>query len=180
MEGTIGFITPFAGNFAPKNWGYCNGNIIAIASNTALFSILGTTYGGNGTTTFALPDLRSRVAIGAGQSTTGSNYALGQVGGTESVTLNVNQMPAHVHMVQVQAQIQANADAASLDSPEGNVPAPGDIYAFATDGTTLAAGTLVGTGTMTPTGSNQPISLIQPVIGIAMCICMYGIFPSRN
>lgn len=180
MEGTIGFITPFGGNFAPKNWSFCNGSIIAIASNTALFSILGTTYGGNGTTTFALPDLRSRVAIGAGQGPGLSNYALGQMGGAESVILTANNMPAHVHGVQLQAKIQANGDAGSVDNPENAVPGPGDFYALATDGSSLAAGALVGTGSLANQGGNSPISTVQPVIGIPMCICMYGIFPARN
>src|SRR5437879_6406836 len=90
-------IVPF--NFAPRGWAFCAGQIMPIAQNTALFSLLGTAYGGNGETTFALPDLRSRLPIGAGQGPGLSPYALGQVSGTESVTLNVTQMPQHTHLV---------------------------------------------------------------------------------
>ena len=84
-------------NFAPRGWAFCNGQILPIAQNTALFSLLGTTYGGNGQTTFALPDLRGRVAISSGQGPGLSNYDLGQVGGTETETLTINQMPMHAH-----------------------------------------------------------------------------------
>ena len=93
----IGQITLFAGNFAPRGWAFCNGQLLSIAQNTALFSILGTTYGGNGQTTFALPDLRGRVPVHAGQGPGLSNYDLGQQGGAESVTLTTAQMPAHTH-----------------------------------------------------------------------------------
>src|SRR6188508_951854 len=97
MEGMIGEVRMFAGNFAPKNWAFCQAQVIAIASNTALFSILGTTYGGNGTTTFGLPDLRGRVCIGPGQGPGLSNYALGEMAGTQNVTLMINEIPAHTH-----------------------------------------------------------------------------------
>src|SRR6478672_10112699 len=90
-------IIMFAGNFAPRGWAFCQGQILSIAQNTALFSLLGTTYGGNGQTTFALPDLRGRVPVGTGQGPGLSNYDLGQVSGSESVTLTVSQMPAHNH-----------------------------------------------------------------------------------
>src|SRR6185436_412469 len=96
-EPFIGMIVMFAATFAPRNWAFCDGQLLSIAQNTALFSILGTTYGGNGQTTFALPDLRSRVPVSTGQGPGLSNYSLGQVGGTETVTLNINQLPAHVH-----------------------------------------------------------------------------------
>jgi len=93
----IGMIVMFGGNFAPRSWAFCSGQILPIAQNTALFSILGTTYGGNGQTTFALPDLRSRVPIHPGQGPGLSPYSLGQQGGVETVTLTTNQMPAHNH-----------------------------------------------------------------------------------
>src|SRR5437867_1864890 len=97
LEPFYGEIRMFAGNFAPRNWAFCQGQILPIAQNTALFSLLGTTYGGNGSTTFALPDLRGRVPIHQGQGTGLSSYTMGQNGGTESETLTVNQMPAHKH-----------------------------------------------------------------------------------
>ena len=97
MEGTIGEIRMFAGTFAPRTWAYCNNQLISIATNTALFSILGTTYGGNGQTTFALPDFRGRVAVGTGQGPGLSNIVLGQMAGTPTVTLLTTNMPAHNH-----------------------------------------------------------------------------------
>src|SRR4051812_113885 len=112
--------TPFLGeirmvgfNFAPRGWALCNGQILSIAQNTALFSILGTTYGGNGQTTFALPDLRGRVPVSAGQGPGLSSYDLGQVTGSENVTLTVQQLPAHSH------NIAADATAGNVGSPSG-------------------------------------------------------------
>src|SRR5688572_5778483 len=96
-EPMIGEIRMWAGNFAPKNWALCNGQILAIASNTALFSILGTTYGGNGTTTFGLPDLRGRVPLGQGQGPGLTPRSLGEIGGEESVVILTSEMPAHTH-----------------------------------------------------------------------------------
>src|SRR5436853_7748499 len=98
-EPFIAEIVMFAGNFAPRGWAFCQGQILAIAQNTALFSLLGTTYGGNGQTTFALPDLRGRVPNSAGQGPGLQNFDLGEVGGVETVTLQVTEMPAHTHSV---------------------------------------------------------------------------------
>src|SRR6188508_367844 len=108
MEGTIAEIRLFAGNFAPRNWAFCQGQIMSISQNTALFSILGTTYGGNGQTTFALLDLRGRVPVGTGQGPGLSDKQLGEEAGQEAVTLTVNDMPAHVHTNSAPA---TNADA---------------------------------------------------------------------
>src|SRR3954471_16909667 len=101
MDGTIGEIRLFAGNFAPRNWAFCNGQLMPIAQNTALFSILGTTFGGNGQTTFGLPDFRGRVSVGTGQGTGLTNHDLGEQSGTENVTLSTAQMPAHTHTIAV-------------------------------------------------------------------------------
>src|SRR3954468_23228168 len=98
-EPFLGEIRMFGGNFAPRGWAFCNGQILSIAQNTALFSLLGTTYGGNGQTTFGLPDLRGRVAVSAGQGPGLSNYSLGELAGSESVTLTSANMPAHNHSV---------------------------------------------------------------------------------
>jgi microcystin-dependent protein len=97
MDGTIAEIRLFAGNFAPRNWAFCNGQIMAISQNTALFSILGTTFGGNGQTTFALPDFRGRFPVGPGQGPGLTNHDLGEVSGSETVTLSTAQMPLHTH-----------------------------------------------------------------------------------
>src|SRR6476620_8139642 len=105
MEGYIAESRLFAGNFAPRGWAFCQGQLLSISQNTALFSILGTTYGGNGQTTFGLPDLRGRVPIhsGGSQGPGLSPYDLGEMGGTETNTLTINQMPAHNHTVQFTA-----------------------------------------------------------------------------
>src|ERR1043165_413561 len=110
MEGVIGYVTMFAGNFAPKNWAFCQGQIINIASNTALFSILGTVYGGNGTTTFALPNLVGREVVGVGQGPGLSAYSLGEVTGTPNVTVNSVQMPMHTHSMSYTIQLNSSAD----------------------------------------------------------------------
>ena len=166
----IGEIILFAGNFAPRNWAFCNGQLLSISQNTALFSILGTTYGGNGQTTFALPDLRSRVPVHAGQGPGLSSYALGQVGGEETTTLTVNQMPAHAHTATNPA---ANTDPTSNRPAASLAPARGGAY-----GPTPAA-QLAGP-TVAPTGGSQPHSNLQPHLTLNYIIALFGIFPSRN
>jgi microcystin-dependent protein len=116
----------FAGNFAPRGWAFCQGQILSIAQNTALFSLLGTTYGGNGTTTFALPDLRGRVPVGQGQGPGLSAYTLGEVSGSESRTLTVNQLASHTHVV------NASNGSATGTRPSGNVPSGGGSQPFDT------------------------------------------------
>src|SRR5512139_1201847 len=121
MEAFIGSIVLFAGNFAPRGWALCQGQILSIAQNTALFSILGTTYGGNGQTTFALPDLRGRVAVGTGQGPGLPAINLGEVAGELTHTLIVTEMPAHTHTTQT--QINAAAGGGNSASPAGNFSA---------------------------------------------------------
>ncbi len=182
MEGTIGYITPVAFNFAPKSWAFCNGQIINITSNTALFSILGTTYGGNGTTTFALPDLQGRVPVGAGNGPGLSPYTLGQKGGSNTATMTLNNMPAHVHSVLVQAHIPVNEDAAGLDTPTDAFPAIGPtLYASSPSaGATLAANAMTANFTLGTAGSGQPFNTTQPYLALNYCVCLYGVFPARN
>jgi microcystin-dependent protein len=171
MEGYIAQIIMFAGTFAPRNWAFCQGQIMSIAQNTALFSILGTTYGGNGQTTFALPDLRGRVPVGTGQGPGLSNYVLGEVIGSESVTLSVQNLPAHNHPILANGGEGGNA----LPSGAYMGKSPNDnLYAPTTDNTTM------GPQMCGLTGNNQPVSIIQPVLGMNYVICLYGIFPSRN
>lgn len=176
----IGSIVLFAGNFAPRGWAFCQGQIMQIATNTALFSILGTTYGGNGQTTFALPDLRSRVPVGQGQGAGLSPYELGEVTGLESVTLTQNQIPAHNHTVQVSTD-PANAAAANnnyLAASNGSLA--GDPVAVNTYTGTPTANTMLGNGSISMTGGNQPHDNIQPSLGMNYIIALVGIFPSRN
>src|ERR1044071_43079 len=124
MDGVIGYTTLFAGNFAPFGWAFCQGQIIAIASNTALFSILGTTYGGNGVTTFALPDLQGRMVVGAGQGPGLPSYDVGQVGGAMSNTMTGQNLAAHTHPAMLTPGAGANPNSAS----PGNA-----VYATGTD-----------------------------------------------
>ena len=168
----IGQIMPFGGNFPPKNWAFCDGSILSIASNSALFAILGNQYGGNGTTTFALPDLRGRVPIGQGNGPGLSNYAIGQVGGQESHTLNVNEIPAHSHTFAIAA---ANEASAPQTRPGGNILGPGAVYEPAT-----AADTALGGVTAGPAGGNLPHENRQPYIALNYIIALYGIFPPRS
>ncbi|MFC0184132.1 Microcystin-dependent protein [Pseudarcicella hirudinis] len=174
----LGEIRLFAGNFAPRGWALCQGQILAISTNTALFSILGTTYGGNGQTTFALPDLRGRVAISQGQGPGLTNYVLGEAAGVESVTLTLTQIPAHNHL------IQASSLPATASSAQGNVlgtvngTAGGDPITVNSYGTTAD-------GTMNPnalslTGGSLPHENRMPYLALNYIIATTGIFPSRN
>ena len=169
----LGEIRMFGGNFAPRGWAFCNGQILPITQNTALFSLLGTMYGGNGINTFALPDLRGRVPNHFGQGPGLSNYTQGQVGGTESVTLLQSQLPAHSHSV------NAVAAGGNQASPAGNLPA------IESTGTSLNFSSSAANATMNPatignTGQGQPLPVIQPYLTINFIIALQGIFPSRN
>jgi microcystin-dependent protein len=164
-------ISIFGFNFAPRGWAFCQGQILSIAQNTALFSLLGTTYGGNGQTTFALPDLRGRVPNSFGQGTGLQNYDLGEMSGAESVTLNVNQIPAHTHTF---APLSANATA-DAGKPNSNVPASVASYTAAAN-----ANGAMAAGNTGPAGGSQPASILQPFLTLNFCIALQGIFPSRN
>jgi microcystin-dependent protein len=179
MEGTMSEIRWFAANFVPKNWAYCQGQTQAIAQNAALFSLLGTTYGGNGSTTFQLPNFTDRIAVGTGQGPGLSSYALGQIGGNSSVTLTQQNLPAHVHTIG--GTLNVNNIQGDEGTPEGTfitLGAAGD-NCFATSGGSKMNANALGV-TINPAGGNQPINIMQPYIGMNFIICMYGIFPSRS
>ena len=188
----LGMIIQVGFNFNPRGWQLCNGQLLPISQNTALFSLLGTTYGGNGTTTFALPDLRSRVAIHQGQGNGLSDYVIGQVGGTETTTLNQNQMPIHTHTFNgstsnfqastTKATVQVPAAGAMLAhtqdlSGKGSTP---DIYLPTGSQASVALGGLNVAGTNSNAGGSQPFSIIQPYLTTNFVIALQGIFPSRN
>jgi microcystin-dependent protein len=164
----LGQITLFAGTFAPRGWAFCDGQLLAISQNTALFSILGTTYGGNGQTTFALPDLRGRVPLGPRQGPGLSNYDLGQTGGQESHTLAINELPAHSHA----AELPVASGEETTNRAENGAPAKGGVYA--------AADTAGPAVTVAPTGGSQPHNNLQPHLALNYIIALQGIFPSRN
>ena len=176
MEGTIGEIRLFAGNFAPRSWAFCSGQLLSIAQNTALFSILGTTYGGNGQTTFALPDLRGRTPIGVGQGPGLSNRSLGEQSGTENVTLIQNNMPAHTHNVNT-----VNAPATSTDPTGKSIATVVDATENAMPSfSSTAPNVPLHASTVSVSGGSQPHENMPPYLGLNYIICMEGIFPSRN
>jgi microcystin-dependent protein len=167
-EPFIAEIMIFAGNFPPRGWAFCDGQLLPISQNTALFSLLGTTYGGNGQTTFALPDLRGRVPVHAGQGLGLSSVSLGEVGGAEVVTLTGAQSPAHVH------EVAASNGGATASRPSNNFLAAGGAYATASDGTTMNPAMIRNSG------GGQPHENRQPYLALNFCIALQGIFPARN
>lgn len=167
MEPFLGQIQIFGFGFAPRGWAFCDGQLLPISSNTALFSLLGTTFGGDGRTTFALPDLRSRVPVHVGQGPGLTRYVWGQKGGVETVTLTVQQMPSHNH------QPVCSSDDASAGSPEGNLPAAVGTPIYSTAG----SASMVATQN---TGGNQQHTNIQPFLSVYYCIALQGLYPSRS
>lgn len=173
QDGYIGEIKMFAGNFAPRNWAFCDGAILPIQSNQALFAILGTTYGGNGITTFALPDMRGRVPIHCGNSQ-GPGLTpriLGEQAGAESVSLNITNLPAHSH------NINASTAAGTTSNPSGAFPAnTGSLdkeYGS-------SANVIMNPTAVAPVGNNIPVPIMQPYSGVNFIICLTGIFPPRD
>lgn len=179
MDEFIGIVKLFAGSFAPRGWAFCDGSLLNVAQNAALFSILGTTYGGNGTTNFALPDLRSRVAVGAGTGPGQQPVVAGQAAGSASVTLNAQQLPAHTHAQQLSASAATtNTPAAGLAVAQTNAmvdtttdAVTANIYGAATN---LVAGAQTGAA-----GGGQPVNIMPPFLGMNYIICLQGIYPSR-
>ncbi|WP_317173241.1 phage tail protein [Hymenobacter duratus] len=172
----IGEIIMFAGNFPPRGYAFCDGQILAIAQNTALFSLLGTTYGGNGQTTFALPDLRGRFPMHAGQGPGLSPHNLGERAGVENVTLTINQMPLHNHTMGGAA---ATTSPGNTNNPSGallaNDGAGGAQYATGVSSNATLAG-----GSTNAAGGSQPHDNMPPYQCINFCIALEGIYPSRN
>lgn len=160
-------------NFAPRGWAELNGQLLPISQNTALFALLGTQYGGNGQTTFALPDMRGRVLIHAGQGPGLTLRDQGEASGSEQVTLNNAQLPAHTHTVTP----QGSPSDATLQSPANGVPATKAR-------TTLYApgpGTVPMSPVLTsPAGSNAPVPVMQPYVTVRCFMALFGVFPSRN
>lgn len=171
IEPFIGEISVFAGNFPPRGWAFCDGQILAIASNTALFSLLGTTYGGDGRTTFGLPDLRGRVPVHAGQGPGLSPYPLGALLGVEYVTLTQNQMPAHTHLANGNPGVATSATPA--DSVWAASPSGVPTYAAPTQVAAMAG------AAVDPAGGNLPHDNMQPYLGLNFIIALQGVYPPR-
>jgi microcystin-dependent protein len=182
IEPYLGNVTVFAGNFAPRAWMFCQGQLLAIAQYDALFALLGTTYGGDGQNTFALPDLRSRVAIHAGQGPGLSNYVLGEMAGTENVTLLSLNLPVHNHSVITFTATQpaSTATTSGVSSPQNAFPASGaQLYQNASP-TGEQMGTWSSISSTPIAGGSQPTSILQPYLAMNYIIAVEGIFPSRN
>lgn len=178
-DGYIGEIYMAGFNFPPRGTASCSGQLLSISQNTALFSLLGTTYGGNGTTNFQLPDLRGRVPMCQGQGNGLTPRTLGEVGGVENVTLTTNQMPAHTHAITVHPQgINVAGDTAD---PTGNFPA--NTGALDREYKTPGSATVnmgASAANITPTGGNLPHDNMQPYLVLNFYIILNGVFPSRN
>lgn len=179
MDGTISEIRLFAPNFAPRNWAFCAGQILAISTNQALFSLLGTTYGGNGIQTFALPDFRGRVPMGTGQASGVNTFQLGQISGSNSITATSLNLPSHTHVAAGSFAMGAFSDGGNNGSPTGNSLASLDgLFSNKTPDSFLRP--ITAPITVAPAGSTLPIPVQQPYLGMNYIICLYGIFPARN
>ena len=180
MDPFLGQISIFGCNYAPLGWALCEGQVLPINQYTALFSLLGINFGGNGTTNFQLPDLRSRAPIGFGQGPGLSNYTIGETGGAETVTINAASYPVHSH------PLFAGASAASSNAPGGLIEAEGQSAGrggavnLALYSATGAAATLAPAALTSAAGGNQPHNNIQPYLALNFCIALQGIFPSRS
>jgi microcystin-dependent protein len=177
--------TPYLGevrmagfNFAPVGWALCNGQLLSIAQNTALFALLGTTYGGDGQSTFALPNLEGRIPISQGQGPGLSSYVMGQAGGSETVALTSAQLPAHIH------SLQANSAAASLARPTANYLARSSFPSFPSAGVPIydpaLAAAAMNAGAIAVSGASQPHDNMMPFVCLTFIIALQGIFPSQN
>jgi microcystin-dependent protein len=162
----LGEIRMFGGNFAPRGWAFCAGQLLPIAENDALYALIGTTYGGDGQSTFGLPDLRGRIPVHQG-----GGFAQGEGGGSEQVTLTVQQMPTHTHPFG-----SSGGSANSRNPVPGNAPATsaGDVYVAVLDAVPLSP------QAVTPAGGSQPLSNLQPSLCVNFIIALEGIFPSQS
>jgi len=176
MDPFVSEIRIFGCNFAPVGWALCQGQLLSIQQNTALFSLVGTMYGGNGQTTFGLPDLRSRAAVGQGQGNGLSSYTIGQVGGSENITLLSNQSAVHSH------NVNCFNDSGDTAGPGGNIlGTPGAdrgliAYNAATSGTNVN----MNTGMISFSGSGTPHNNMSPYLTLNYCIALVGVYPQRN
>ncbi len=182
----LGSICTFGFDFCPRGWAAADGSLLSIAQNTALFALLGTTFGGDGRTTYALPDLRGRSIVGTGTGASLSPVIVGEQGGGESVTLLSGNLPSHSHAAttNVTAKLRGTNSAGTVDTPQGNVLskyARTNIYSAGAATADMGASAIAATATTTvgPAGSNIPFSVRSPYLGMTTCIAIQGIFPSR-
>ena len=168
----VGEIRMFGGNFAPAGWMFCDGQLLPISENETLFQLIGTTYGGDGQSTFALPDLRGRLPVHNGTGSSGTNFTLAESGGAEEVTLTVSQIPAHTHAM------VASANNATKAAAAGNVLAQTPTYTPYVAG--LPANQALAANSLGPVGGSQPHTNFQPYLCVNFIISLFGIFPSAT
>jgi microcystin-dependent protein len=176
----IGVMQPFAFQYAPRNWKICDGSLLPIAQYQTLFSLIGTTYGGNGTTNFAIPDTRGRILLGQGRLPGGSTYTIGESSGSEAVTLTVQNLPMHMHLLMASmpgATAPAPGSNEWLSTANGSDPTSGDAVTVQVYAPAGPAQPLQG---VAAAGGNGPAPIMQPFLVNNYCIAVLGIFPSRN
>ncbi len=180
MEGYLAEIRMFGGNFAPRGWFFCQGQLLSIAQWTAVFALVGTTYGGNGQTTFGVPDFRGRTALGTGSGPGLPSVDLGEMAGVPNTTLILTNLPMHNHILTGAVTMQANSGTdGQTDDPTGRRLAGANIYTnFTNEPVTMAP--LTSTLATGFSGANQPFSNMPPYLGMNYIMCVEGIFPSRN
>lgn len=171
----IGEIQLFGFDFAPRGWAFCQGQLLPISQNTALFSLLGTQFGGDGKSTFALPNFQGNAACAQGQGPGLSQRDVGETFGTATVTLNANQMPAHSHPLKVYSQTDTSLNHGTPASGDAIVP-PNNTLVFTDNDKTPTA---FANGAVGPSGGNQPHANTQPYLALNFCIALAGVFPSR-
>lgn len=186
MEGTMGEIRMFAGTFAPMYWAYCDGTVLPIANYSALYAVIGTVFGGDGITNFALPDLKGRIPVGTGQGPGLANVVLGQKAGNNNFAITNNELPIHSHGATATFAPKVGLDTGSIvltsdptNNFPGQTPSASAIYTA-----TATANVFMGSNPVTmqinPAGNSIPFSIMQPYLGMNYVICTEGIFPSRN
>jgi len=180
-DGYLGTIRLFAGMFAPRNWAYCQGQLLSIAEYSALYSLLGTQFGGDGRTSFGLPDLRGRVPLGTGTGPGLSPRYQGQWMGYETTTMTVTNMPVHTHNLSVNVSIPASAEEGNVETPVGNsmaVVEEGTPYHTGSGEDAMANPAV--SASMDPVGGGQPVNNMQPSLALNYIICLVGLYPSRS
>jgi len=179
----IGQIKLFAGNFAPAGWVFCDGALLSIAENEALFTLLGTTYGGDGESNFGVPDLRGRVPVHQGTGPEGTNYVIGQSGGTETVSLTLEQIPAHNHQIQGSTLAGFGANPGNSPSPAGRYPAikPGtNLYSTDLKPDTYMSDFTLAENLLDNTGGEQPHNNMQAYLPVQYIISLFGTYPQAT
>lgn len=175
----IGEIRMFGGNFAPLNWAFCNGQLLSISEYDALFALIGTTYGGDGQSTFGLPDLRGRIPIGEGSGPGLTPRVIGESAGTETVTLTQNQLPTHSHTANV-TSVTGDLPGPAINAVPAALASPGRFYAAPSNVAPQPHTVAMNPASIGPAGGNQPHDNIMPSLCVSFIISLAGVFPSRN